>query len=110
METQINITESEFKQFLSTCEVVYDRYDYDTDIAYLRDDQGNNIASLDFKASSFKLDFPSFYINDDTKITPNEKQLNAIYEMIWKEAKSESNDKEAVNKEKKETPYHYLNN
>ena len=103
-----NNTETEFKQFLNECEVVYDRYDYDNDIAYLNDVNGALIASIDFTKSEFKLDFPSFYINEDTEITPSEKQLDAIYEKIYNEAITDSNDKADVKKEKEETPYFYL--
>ena len=83
------------KSFLTTCTVDYDTANYYTNIAYLKDSQGVNIASFDYQTNSGHCD-QVVYITDDTAIKLNKDDVTLIYCYIDEQTSELRNEKQTI--------------
>ena len=83
------------KSFLTTCIVDYDTANYYTNIAFLKDEQGVNIASFDYQTNSGHCD-QKVYITDDTAIKLNKEDVEFIYSYIDEQTEELRNEKRTI--------------
>ena len=79
----IQITSEQFKKFINRCVVQYDGDTYESN-GYLKDDQGNVIASIDYDTQKQEVE-GEVYINDDEYFEPSEKHITTMLEKIDEE-------------------------
>lgn len=105
--TYTPITQAAFEEFLKTCTVDYDEQDYDDNIGYLCDDQGERIASVNF--DSGKHDTPKdVFINDSDCILLTCQQQDQIIERIYVESDTDARDENKKDAEDyQRDPYAY---
>ena len=83
------------KSFITTCTVEYDTTNYYTNIAYLKDEQGVNIALFDYQTNSGHCE-QNVYITDDTAIKLNKEDVEFIYLYLEEQTEELRNEKQTI--------------
>jgi|GEM_PF-3270224 len=93
------ITNEQFKNFLTNCTVKYDQEDTYSDIAFLIDDIGTDVVSYNFDTDTLLLLDNKLWMDDDTSFIPTEEQLNLIQAKLYDSSIKESKSKRELIKQ-----------
>ncbi len=96
----MNPTTKQLNDFLSKCEVKFDRYDMDKCVALLLDDMGGDVAKMDYKTSIATCE-PEIYIGEDMyRLSESQMKTILCYLVnenaedfeVWQETKNDTYD------------------
>ena len=98
--------EKQMEALLEYCVIAYDIYDYDNDIAYLKDDLGGDVISINFDTSLCEIEDTIFI--DEVEYSLSDEQKQRIYDFLTEKTKQDQIDKMDRKNESYERPYFYL--